>query len=155
AEIDKKIFERADKRYVVVNPLLEDWQVEAINKANLRGVGLEERLVRLYPQGSLAAGIVGLVGYDHIGLGGFEHQFDKPLAPQNGLLTFLRDGRRRPLWIESDDFHPDHDGKDVQLSIDLMIQDIAEKRLREAVKENNAGGGRVVVIDTRTGEILA
>jgi cell division protein FtsI/penicillin-binding protein 2 len=154
-DYDKAIAPRLHTRYVVVNDLLEDWQAEAIRQARLPGVALESRLVRMYPQGELAVGIVGMVGFEHGGLGGYELSFDSRLAPEHGNLSYLRDARRRPLWIESSDYHPGRDGDDIQLSIDLIIQELAERRLRKGVKEFNAGGGRAIVLDCQTGEILA
>ncbi|MHC4415862.1 MAG: peptidoglycan D,D-transpeptidase FtsI family protein [Planctomycetota bacterium] len=154
-EIDRKILARPGRRYVVIDDLLDDWQVEAIRQARLRGVGLEPRLVRHYPHGELAASVVGRVGFEHTGLSGSEHAFDRALAPRHGRLTYLRDAGRRALWIEPDDYQPRGDGRDLQLTIDLVIQQIAERRLHEAVVAQNAGGGRVVVLDCRTGEILA
>ena len=155
ARIHRKIREHADRRYVVLADLLEDWQVEAVRQARLRGVGLEPRLVRHYPHGTLAALVVGLVGFDHTGLSGSEHIFEGALAPRAGHLTYLRDARRRALWIDEADYRPARDGRDLKLSIDLVIQQIAEQRLRESVREHNAGGGRVLVLDCRSGEILA
>ena len=99
-EIDKKILQRADRQYVVIDHLLEDWQVAAIRRAGLRGVALEPRLVRHYPHGSVAATVIGMVGFEHTGLGGLEHAFDSALAPRQGRLTYVRDARRRVLWIE-------------------------------------------------------
>lgn len=154
-EIDKKLSERPDSEYVVVAQQLEDWQVEAVRKANLKGVGLDTRLVRHYPHNDLAAGIVGKVGFEHTGQGGFELIYNKDMLPTPGKLTFLRDVQRRALWIDPHDYEPGQDGEDVRLSIDLVIQELAEKRLRRAVEEYNAGGGRMIVADCWTGEILA
>ncbi|MCH8151582.1 MAG: penicillin-binding protein 2 [Planctomycetes bacterium] len=154
-EIDKKILQRADRQYVVIDHLLEDWQVAAIRRARLRGVALEPRLVRHYPHGSVAATVIGMVGFEHTGLGGLEHAFDSALAPRQGRLTYVRDARRRVLWIEPQGYLPGIEGRDVRLAIDLVIQQHAEQRLRVAVEEHNAGGGRVVVLNCRTGEIMA
>jgi cell division protein FtsI (penicillin-binding protein 3) len=153
--IDRTITQRPDSRYVVIEQQLDDWQVDAVRKANLKGVGLEPRLVRHYPHNDLAAGIVGKVGFDHAGQGGFEHIFNRDMLPEPGKLVFLRDVHRQALWIDPNDYDPGHNGQDVRLSIDLVIQEIAEKRLRRAVEEHNAGGGRMVVADCWTGEILA
>lgn len=153
--IDRKIAEKPDSRYIVVNELLNDAQVEAIRSANLKGVGLEARLVRHYPHGDMAAASVGKVGFEHTGQAGYELIFNKQLLPTMGRLTYLRDVGRRALWIDPDDYQPGHDGQDIRLSIDLVIQEFCERRLHQAIDEYNAGGGRMIVADTRTGEILA
>jgi cell division protein FtsI (penicillin-binding protein 3) len=142
-------------RYVVVDQLLEPWQAEAVRRANLRGVGLDPRLVRHYPGGETTARLVGRVGFEHTGLSGMEQRYNEALIPSAGHLAYLRDVRRRPLWINPGDYQPAADGDDVRLSIDLVIQEIAEQRLARAVEEQNAGGGRIIVMDPRTGEILA
>ncbi len=154
-EIDKAICTRIHSRYVAVKPLLETWQVEAIKNAGLRGVGLEPRLVRHYPFDEMAASLVGTVGVDHVGLSGMELRYNEALVPSRGKLTYLRDAKRNSLWIEPDGYQPGKNGRDVRLSIDLIIQDIAEKRVDQAVEQHNAGGGRIIVLDCTSGEILA
>lgn len=146
---------RSTSRYVVIDQQLDDWQVERLRKANIKGVGIEPRLLRHYPHGDLAAGVVGRVGFEHAGQSGAERSLNPNLAQTAGKLTYLRDVARRALWIDPADYTPGHDGKDVRLSIDLVVQEFAETRLRRAVEEFNAGGGRMVVADAQTGEILA
>lgn len=155
AEIDKKILDRPGRQYIVLDHELDDWQVQAISHAALRGVGLEAHLVRHYPQGENAANVIGMVGFEHTGLGGMEHLFEDELEPTNGKLTYLRDARRRALWIEPDAHTPATDGQDIKLSIDVVIQQIAQQRLTQVVKEYNAGGARAIVLNCQTGEILA
>ncbi len=154
-EIDMALHQRLHTNYAVVKQLLEEWQVDAMRQVNLRGVGLEPRLLRHYPHGDLAAALIGKVGFEHTGLSGMEHRFNQAMLPQSGRLTYLRDAGRKPLWIEPDGYQPSHEGGDVRLSIDLVIQKIVEERMNRAVEEYNAGGGRMVALDCRTGEILA
>jgi len=155
ARIDKLIADRPGSRYVVIDHLLEDWQADAVQNAGLRGVVLEPRLVRHYPHGELAANIVGTVGFEHTGLGGFEHAFDEALAPSSGSLAYVRDRERHALWIDPATYEPAKDGRDVRFSIDLVIQEYCERRLEKAILDHNAGGGRLIVVDCDTGEILA
>ena len=154
-EIDQRILARPGRRYVVIDHELDDWQAHAIRQANLTGVGLQAHLVRHYPHGETGAGVIGMVGFEHTGLGGMEHLFEATLAPRDGRLTYLRDANRRALWIDPEAHRPAEDGGNVQLSIDLVIQQFIEQRIEEAVKEFNAGGGRAIVLDCRTGEIRA
>ena len=154
-DIDRIIHQRIDSRYVVIEPLLEAGKVQAVRDANLAGVGLEPVQVRHYPNGELAAGVIGMVGFEHTGLAGLEYLFDEYLEPLNGNLTYLRDVRRQALWFDPEEYQPGRDGDDARMSIDLVIQDIAEMRIREAVADHHAGGVRAVVLDVHTGEILA
>ena len=153
--IDRKILAGGAPRYVVIDDLLDDRQVAAVRTAGLRGVGLQPRQVRHYPQHERAARVVGMVGFEHTGLSGSEHAFDRMLAPRQGHLSYLRDVRHRTLWFEPDDYEPATDGREVRLTIDLVVQEIAERHLRRAVDEYEAGGGRVVVLDCISGAILA
>lgn len=155
ADVERKIASRANSRYVVIDQHLEAWQVEALRRGNLRGVGIEPRLVRHYPHVDLAAGVVGKVGFEHTGQGGFELIFNRDMTASLGKLTFLRDVRRQALWIDPDDYEPGRDGESVRLSIDLVIQEFAEKRLRRAMEEFNAAGGRIIVADPLSGDVLA
>ena len=68
---------------------------------------------------------------------------------------YWRDAQRRALWIDVDGYRPSEHGSSVQLSIDMVVQDIADRNLSEAIEQFNAGGGRAVVLDAHTGEILA
>ena len=70
------------------------------------------------------------------------------------MFSRQRDSKRRTLWVSPDQYTPRSDGKDVQLSIDIVIQKIATQRLQEEILRCNAGGGRIVVADPTTGEIL-
>jgi len=154
-EIDRTILERPKSRYIVLADPLDDWRVAAVRDADLRGVGLEPRLTRHYPYGKTALSLLGMIGFEQTGLAGFEHRFESKLAPEHGSLTYWRDVRRQPLWVESGGYTRGSDGNDVRLSIDLVIQRIAEERLDQAIIEHNAGGGRIIVADPSTGEILA
>ncbi|MCP3904033.1 MAG: penicillin-binding protein 2 [Planctomycetes bacterium] len=153
--IDRRLHERSESRYVVVRQLLESWQVETIRNAKIAGVGLDPRLVRNYPQGETAAALVGTVGFEHTGLSGMEHRYDDAMRPRSGRLTYLRAANRRPLWVDARGYEPAANGADVRLSIDLVVQELAERRVNAAVEEFNAGGGRMLVLDCETGEILA
>ncbi len=154
-EIDRQIVQARSRRFVVVRELLEDWQVDAIRRAGLRGVGVQSRTVRQYPHGDVAASVVGLVGAQASGLSGSEHVFERDLAPRDGKLSYLRDAQRRTLGVDPEGYQPPAPGRDVRLSIDLAVQEVALRHLREAVARYDAGGGRCVVLDVRTGGLLA
>jgi len=154
-EIDKRLSRRLRSRFVALSNILEDWQVDRIQSADLPGVGLERRQVRVYPQEHSAARLVGTVGFDHEGLGGLEHALESRLGGTPGSVRYLRDVRRRPLWVASHEYRPQVDAEPVRLSVDMAIQRYVEHRLQVAVDSCNAGGGRAIVIDPESGEILA
>ncbi len=155
AAIEQSLRQRADSRYIILDRDLDDWQVDGLRSAEVVGLGVEPKLLRIYPQGDVGARIIGKVGGEEKGLSGAELSYQKELASVNGNLTFLRDVRRRPLHIDEEGYRPASDGDDVRLTIDLVIQEIAERVLNEAVRHWNAGGGRVVVLDPATGDLLA
>ncbi|MCC6910109.1 MAG: penicillin-binding protein 2 [Phycisphaerales bacterium] len=153
--LDAKVNERLDKRYAVLIDLLTDAEVEAIQTANLKGVGLEPVLVRHRPYGDLAAPLIGKVGTGHIGLTGIEAIFNETLTGAPGRLRYLRDVRRRAMWVDADGHEPASDGHTVRLTIDVEMQRIVEEEIRAGVESVNAAGGRAVVFDPHSGEILA
>jgi cell division protein FtsI/penicillin-binding protein 2 len=155
AQIQQRLQDATSTKYVAVIDLLTDEQTEALQSGAISGVGVEPRLVRHYPGEGTAEAFIGVVGFEHTGLGGAEFMHDKRLTGRDGALTWLRDVHRRPLWIDPGGFDPVGHGEDLRLSIDLEIQRIAESHLRTAVETYHAAGGRVIVLDTRSGELLA
>ena len=161
--IETALRNRADDRYVVLAPSLEPWQADAIASLRIPGVGLESRQSRVRPFGDLAAPIIGRVGWvgegeaarEHAGQSGAEAKLDRQLAHEDGRITYRRDARGRTLHVAAGDFAPPQDGEDVRLTIDMVVQEIAERNLAEAVERSNAGGGQLVVVDLVDGGILA
>lgn len=153
AETDEQI--RGLLRYVVVSGLLEDGQIAAVRDLKLPGVHLEQRAVRSYPGGQLAASLIGKVGFEHTGLLGAEYALEGRLKGDDGGLRYVRDAWGRPLWIHPDGRRPAKRGEDVRLSIDLELQRLAVTELARGVEEADAAGGRLVMLDPITGEILA
>ena len=153
--VDRHLSGKLNRRFVPVTDVLGEADVAALRQYPMRGVGLEPRPIRHYPNGLEAGSLVGLVGFDHTGLAGVEHTLQRRLEGLPGRITAVRDTRRRTLWVSPDAFVAPRDGTDVRLSIDLAVQTMAEQRLRRAVQETGAAGGRLVILDPSTGELLA
>ena len=153
--IEFKLQNRADDRYVQLSDMLTSEQVDQIRALNIAGIGIESRPIREYPAGDLAGMVIGRVGLEQSGQAGAELQHNAQVRGKDGQLVFLRDVKRQPLWIEGNDYQAPRDGVDVRLSIDLVAQEIAERLLQGSVKKWNAGGGRAVIMDVQTGDILA
>jgi cell division protein FtsI/penicillin-binding protein 2 len=128
---------------------------EAIRRLNLTGVGTFIEGKRSYPNGSLASHGVGFVGFDQRGLAGIELVFDKRLAGKNGEAYVMADVRRRPMWTDPDHFTPAQDGQGIVLTIDATIQAITEEAIDEAWKKFRAVSVTGIVMDPKTGEVLA
>jgi cell division protein FtsI (penicillin-binding protein 3) len=119
------------------------------------GIFSEKTARRVYPAGSLAGNIVGFLGADGHGLGGLEASLDRELAGRDGEATFQTGAGGRVIPIAENAERPPVNGRDVQLTIERDIQYVAETALAKKVKETGAEGGYALVLDTRTGDVLA
>lgn len=155
ARIDQLIGERADLRYVVVSRLIDESKLTAIEALNSRAIGLEPRAVREYPQGALAGQLVGFVGDEGHGLDGLEFRLNERLAGRTGRVQFVRDARRRAVFVDRDAYTPPDHGNDTHLTIDAVVQGIAERHLAETCNQHKAKAGEAIVLDPVTGEVLA
>ncbi len=125
---------------------------ERIRDLDLDGIGFLKENRRYYPNGRLAAHVLGHAGVDNQGLHGLESRYEETLAGEPGRILVQRDAQqqafsrveRRPTA-----------GVSLELSIDSYVQHVAERELRAAVREHDADGASVVVLDPRTGDILA
>ncbi len=120
----------------------------------LAGVFADPSSKRVYPNGTLAAGVLGWVNSEGEGSGGLERKLDKTLAGKDGKIRYAQSGGLRVPTVGSTET-PAVPGSDVELTIDRDIQWAAQHAISEQVKKSAADGGYVIVQDTRTGEILA
>lgn len=146
---------RAQSRYLRLSGPLDDAQVEAVRALRLRGVHLEPLSIREGAGVEIAGAVVGRVDAEHEGQFGAEKLFDPALEAAQGQLRYVRDARGAGLWIERGGYTPPIPGESVRLSIDAAIQKIAQEEIERAVLDADAQGGRVIVVDSNTGEILA
>lgn len=153
AEIARQMAARPGSRFVVLDTDLDASLVPAVRALNLRGLGIQRQSRRLYPHGPLAGQVLGFHS-DHAAMGA-ERAMQPWLAGEDGQIRFLRDARMRPLAMPHDGYRPVNDGRDVRLSLDVNIQRVVERHLRETCEKYGAPRGQVVVMDPRTGEILA
>ncbi len=128
--------------------------MEELEQREYAGVDTRPDPVRTYPARDVAANLVGFLGDDGKPLAGAERTFEKVLAGKDGKESYeVGGGNRIPL---GDNTRLDPvDGKDVRLTIDRDVQWYAQRVLREAVQSAQARSGAVVVLDSRTGELLA
>ncbi|MFF4208310.1 peptidoglycan D,D-transpeptidase FtsI family protein [Streptomyces sp. NPDC001796] len=125
------------------------------NTANvLAGVLAEPTNKRVYPNGDLAAGVLGWVSAEGKGAGGIEQQLNQELAGKDGKIRYAQSGGRLVPTAGSAET-PAVAGSDVELTIDRDIQWAAQSAITDQVKKSKADRGYVVVQDTRTGQILA
>lgn len=154
-ELSKLIADRSEYRYVKLAESLDEPTVKAIRDLDIPGVGFFPVNQRIYPMGGLAAHVLGGVGKDGKGLEGIELQFEQVLAGRNGSQYVTKDARRRAIAVAEEDYHPAEHGKHLMLTLDSNIQMIAEQELAETCTKMRAKRGEVVVVDVKTGDILA
>ncbi|MBI1885080.1 MAG: penicillin-binding protein 2 [Chloroflexi bacterium] len=130
-------------------------QAAEVRKLALAGVRLLQSSRRVYPEGNLAAQLIGFVGRDNTGLSGLEADLEDTLGGSKGELIVERDGLGNELFLGTRTEVAPRPGADVVLTIDRYIQALAERELDAAIETNKARGGTIIVMNPKTGAILA
>ena len=144
--------QEAKKRFIWIARRLDADQANKLVALNLPGLQSVLEPKRYYPNGSLAAHVLGYVGLDGDGLGGLERSYNAKIAGEPGQLFIEKDASGKPYESYEIASKP---GQTVVLTIDQSIQYQAEQALNTAVKSSRAKSGSVIVLDPRNGEILA
>jgi len=155
AEISKKLNNPSSRRYVVIRRHVEPVEAEGVRSLHIKGIEVSNEPARVYPMGSLASHVLGFVGREGNGLEGVELACDKYLRPTAGKRVVFRDVLRRPMFQEADSYIPPQDGMHVVLTIDAAIQETLEKAVTFQVDKHKAESGLGIVINPKTGEVLA
>ncbi|MCK9604546.1 MAG: penicillin-binding protein 2 [Candidatus Omnitrophica bacterium] len=142
------------KSFIWIARKITPEESQAIRKLNIKGLGFIKESKRTYPNSYLASHVVGFAGLDNTGLEDLEAYYDKYLKGAPGWALFLRDARQKKLDLWEKMVVP-KDGYNLVLTIDEVIQYIAERELDKAFKTYHAKGASIVVMDPRTGAILA
>ena len=141
-----------NKKFVWIVRRLDIQSASKLDQLNLDGIYSRKEPKRYYPNDSLAAHVLGFVGTDEIGLSGVEQYYNEKIRGEGGKVFLERDRDRRAF--ESYEVQP-HPGQTVVLTIDQTIQYRTEQALSAAVDRAHAKSGAAIVMDPRTGEILA
>jgi cell division protein FtsI (penicillin-binding protein 3) len=139
--------------FVYVARKADPVRAEALKALNLTGLGFYPEERRVYPLGPVAAHVLGFAGLDNRGLSGLELALDKTLAGRNGRQTVVRDPFGRTLDVLSS-VSP-VEGRNVRLTLDDTLQANAESVLLRTVRQWDAKAATAVVLDPRSGEVLA
>ncbi|MGL5511888.1 MAG: penicillin-binding protein [Sporomusa sp.] len=129
--------------------------VALIKEHGLTGLGFIDESKRYYPNDRLAAQVLGFVGTDDIGLEGLEMSLDKTIKGREVKQAIDTDNRGTPIFNSIFSFIPEKQGKSVYLTIDGTIQYIVERALDNAMAKTGAKAAVVVIMQPKTGEILA
>lgn len=140
------------RSFVYVRRRVTPAEARAVAALNLEGVGFMRESRRFYPNKELAAHLLGYVGLDNVGLSGIESAYDKLIRGREGTVLVQTDARRRAFSRVE---RTPTTGGTLELTIDEQLQHIVERELRNGVEENHADAGSAVMLEPRTGEILA
>lgn len=144
---------RGDGRYVMLARRVEPSVGERVLQLKLRGIVVHPEEKRVYPKGAFAPQLLGFVGTDNKGLAGLESRYDEVLSGDRGRRRVVGDPFGRTLGVLFD--AAGREGSSVVLTLDEGIQFVAEQALATAVERFGALKGSAVVLDPRTGEVLA
>ena len=153
ADVAEKI--EKDASFVYIKRRVTDEQAAALHELDYTGVYFLEESRRSYPKGTLAGQIIGFAGIDNQGLNGIELQYDNTLLGTTGKFLMEYDGAGNEVPQASEIYIPSEPGCDVYLTLDETIQYIVERELKQVVQEQDAAGATAIVMDVKTGDVLA
>lgn len=139
--------------FVYIARKADPLEAEELEKLGFAGLGFYPEELRTYPQGPVAAQVLGFAGLDNKGLEGLERSLEKVLAGRPGSRTIVKDPFGRALDVVST--KPETQGRNVRLTIDHQIQADAEAVLQETVRRWGARAASAIVMDPHTGSVLA
>jgi cell division protein FtsI (penicillin-binding protein 3) len=152
AELRKKL--DSDRSFVYLKRQVDMEVADKIAKLGIDGIDARKEYKRFYPQGEVTTHVVGFTNVEDVGQESMELAQQKTLVGSTGSRRVIKD-RLGHIVEDIGSIHEPHDGKDLVLSVDSKIQYIAYTQLKEAVEKFKAKAGGVVVVDARTGEVLA
>lgn len=152
----EKLLVKEESRYQIIAKRVTRTQAEKIKDKELRGIGFQAISQRVYPEGKLAAQVLGFVNADGVGNYGLEGFMNDELAGKDGRLETVTDVSDVPLTVGGRNIRePAENGKNVVLSIDRNVQSKVEQALERGVKRSRATDASVVVMDPKTGRVMA
>ncbi|MCL6450030.1 MAG: PASTA domain-containing protein [Acetobacteraceae bacterium] len=152
-EVEDRLAERT--AFVWIKRKVSDGEAEAVRRLDLPGVGLTQESQRFYPKGTLACHLLGFAGIDSQGLEGVEVSYDRELRGTPGRIVVEYDARGHELPQAVHHYEPPQPGLDLVLTIDEVLQFVAERELDKAMAATGAMRGVVVAMDPKTGRVLA
>jgi cell division protein FtsI/penicillin-binding protein 2 len=150
ADLDESI-----SREVVVARSLDYQASVTVEELGLSGVRLMRSSRRVYPEGNMAPALLGFLGRENFGLAGLELDYNRVLGGAAGALVYERDGRGDINPLADQKRVPADPGADIVLTIDRYMQYLTERELDATIKSHKGSGGTIIIMDPRTGAILA
>jgi cell division protein FtsI (penicillin-binding protein 3) len=144
----------SDRDFVYVRRQVPPDVAEKVAALDLPGIHDQKEYRRFYPTGDVMAHVLGFTGVDDAGQEGVELAFNSELSGKPGSRRVIKD-RRGQIVEDVESIHAPQEGKDITLALDSKIQYLAYSNLKQAVIENRAKAAGIVVLDAKTGEVLA
>lgn len=148
-----KINKNKSRRFIYLQRQVSPAMAKYIKELKLSGVGLKSESRRYYPAGEVSAHLVGVTGIDGHGLEGVERSYDKWLTGEAGKRIIRKD--RYGRVVENISLEDREEGKPLELTVDQRLQAIAYRAIKQAVADYRATSGSAVIIDVKTGGVLA
>ncbi len=153
AEIRRRLSD-ATRDFVYLKRQIPPEESARVESLNLPGIFMQHEYRRYYPEGEEFAQVLGFTGQDDIGQEGLELALQNKLAGRPGIQRVIKD-RRGHIVEDAGSLTPPKPGADIALSLDSRMQHLAYRELALAVKEHQAKAGAIVVLDAKSGEVLA
>ena len=152
----ERLHNNPQRQFLWIKRRLIESEVERVKRLNLPKAtwGFRDEYRREYPQGVVAAHVLGLRDIDGVGRGGIEEHFDSDLRGQNGRRHIARDARGHVIEIVDDELQPASPGRTVRLSLDVVVQLYAERELDNVMREWKPESCCAIVIDPMNGDII-
>ena len=146
---------KSKKNFVWLKRQVSPRESDLVRRLDIHGVNYIKEHRRYYPNSEIGAQVIGFTGLDPKGLEGLELEFDSRILGRGGYLVMERDALGRGISGAGNEVQGGERGNDLYLTLDKNLQYIAEKELDKAVRESRAKSGTAVVLDPRTGAVLA
>jgi cell division protein FtsI (penicillin-binding protein 3) len=150
----RRIKDSTNKEFLYLKRHLNPAQAESVMAMKLPGVNVLREYRRYYPAGEVAGHLVGFTDVDDNGQEGIELAFNHWLGGESGAKRVLKDRLGRAVENVAS-IRPPHHGRDLRSSIDLRLQYLAYRSLKASIQEHKAESGSMVILDIKTGEVLA
>jgi len=153
-ELKKELQDRAGRDFVYLKRQIDPAFADKVMRLGIPGISLQQENRRYYPAGEISAHVIGFTNVDDIGQEGLELAYDEWLRGKSGSKKVLQDRLGR-IVADVESIRTAEPGKNLQLSIDQRIQYLAYRELKAAVNAHKARSGALIMLDARTGEVIA
>jgi cell division protein FtsI (penicillin-binding protein 3) len=150
----EKTLKTDPRKFIWLSRRVDTDAANRIRRLRIAGIDVIEDQLRSYPHGSLASHVIGFSGVDEQGMEGIERVLDEEIRGEPITRNICKDARGH-VWLDRNGFPGMNRGATVELTIDATLQSLAETELARQVEEMDADSGSVVILDPRSGEVLA